>query len=408
MNQKLLRDYARLIAKMGGAVKKGDEVWINAQLDQPDFITTLVEECYLAGAKIVKINWQHNPANKLTYKFASVGELGKVDSYILAKYKYSAKKLPTVLHIISDDPDAMKGINQKKMAKARMKSYPKIKPFRDAMDGKYKWCIAAVPSTAWAKKVFPKLKDEEAVEALWNAILTASRVDGNDPIKNWEEHNAFLLKQRNKLESLDLRTLVYKDTNGTDFQVDLISGLHWGGGAEDCPVKGLFNPNIPSEEVFTSPWAGKCEGTLVASKPLSYNGQLIEDFSITFKNGKAVSVKAKKNQEALEQMIKMDEGACQLGEVALIPVDSPISNTGILFYETLFDENAACHVALGAGFNDVVPNFAEKSQEEIKAMGINDSMIHVDFMIGTKNLNIWGIDSKGKKTQIFKDGNWAI
>ena len=408
MNESLLRDYARLIAQRGVSVKKGDEVWINALLDQPDFVTMVVEECYKAGAKFVSVNWSHNPAAKLTYKYATVGELGRVSPYQLAKYKYSAKKLPSVIHIISDDPDAMKGINQKKMAKARMKSYPKIKPYRDAMDGKYKWCIAAVPSKPWAEKVFPKLKGEEAIEALWKAILMTSRVDGNDPVKNWDDHNAFLLSQRTKLEKLDLRKLIYKDTNGTDFEVELIPGLHWGGGAEDCPVKGLFNPNIPSEEVFTSPMAGKCEGTLVASKPLSYNGQLIEDFSITFKNGHAVSVKARKNQEALEQMIQMDEGASMLGEVALIPYDSPINNTGILFYETLFDENAACHVALGAGFNDVVPDFANKTPDEIKALGINDSMIHVDFMVGTKNLNIWGIDAKGNKVQIFKDGNWAI
>ena len=332
----------------------------------------------------------------------------KVSPYQLAKFKYSAKKLPTVIHIISDDPDALKGINPKKMAKAKMKSYPKIKPYRDAMDGRYKWCIAAVPSKAWAEKVFPKLKGEEAINALWDAILSTSRVDGNDPVENWNKHNDFLIEKRKKLDSLDLRKLIYKDVNGTDFEVDLIPGIHWGGGVEICPEKGPFNPNIPSEEVFTSPYAGKCEGTLVASKPLSYNGQLIEDFSITFKGGRAVSAKARKNQEALEQMIKMDEGAAMLGEVALIAYDSPISNTGILFYETLFDENAACHVALGAGFNDVVPDYANKTQDEIKALGINDSMIHVDFMVGTKTLNIWGVDSKGKKTQIFKDGNWAI
>lgn len=408
MKTELLKDYARLIAQCGGHVNKGDEVWINAQLDQPEFVTMVVEECYKAGAKLVTVNWMHNPAIKLTNKYAPLSVLGRVSPYALAKYKYSAKKLPTVLHIISDDPDAMKGVNQKKMAKARMKSYPKIKPYRDAMDGKYKWCIAAVPSKPWAKKVFPNLNEEDAVEALWDAILKTSRVDGNDPVKNWDDHNAFLINQRKKLENLDLRKLIYKDVNGTDFEVDLIPGINWGGGVEMCPNKGPFNPNIPSEEVFTSPMAGKCEGTLVASKPLSYNGQLIEDFSITFKDGKAVSVKARKNQEALEQMIHMDEGAAMLGEVALIAYDSPISNTGILFYETLFDENAACHVALGAGFNDVVPDFANKTQEEIKALGINDSMIHVDFMIGTKTLNIWGVDANGKKTQIFKDGNWAI
>ena len=235
-----------------------------------------------------------------------------------------------------------------------------------------------------------------------------SRVDGNDPVENWNKHNEFLLKQRKKLADLHLKSLIYHSSNGTDFTCELIDGMLWGGGVEVTPTKGDFNPNIPSEEVFTTPMKGKAEGTLVASKPLSYNGQLIEDFSITFKDGKVSQVKARKNQKLLEQMVSMDEGAKMIGEVALVPFDSPINNSGILFYETLFDENAACHVALGAGFPDCYPGGVEMSMEERAKIGINDSMIHVDFMIGTRDLSIVGIDKDGKKHQIFKDGNWAI
>ena len=408
MEQKLLNDYARLIAFQGGHVLKGDEVWINAGLEQPEFVTMVVEQCYKAGAKKVTVYWHHDPANKLAYKYESVGSLGSVSPMNIAKFKYWVKKLPVVIHIVSDDPDAMKGVNQGKVAKAMAKRYPKIKKYRDAIDGKYKWCIAAVPGKAWAKKVFPKLSEEEAIEALWAAILKTSRVDGNDPVKNWDDHNAFLINQRKKLESFGLKKLIYKASNGTDFQVELVDKMHWGGGCEVAPNKGQFNPNIPSEEVFTTPMRGKAEGTLVASKPLSYNGEVIEDFAITFKDGKVSEVKAKKNQALLEKMVKMDDGASMLGEVALVPFESPINQTGLLFYETLFDENACCHVALGAGFPDLYDGALDMSPEQRKEVGINESMIHVDFMVGTRDLSIVGVDKNGKQIQIFKDGTWAI
>ena len=406
MKEQLLRDYARLIACMGVNVVKGDEVWISAELDQPEFIYMLVEECYKAGAKNVDVRWSYDQLARLHYKYMKLSDLSKPSPMLLTRYKYMSKKLPAMIYITSEDPDGLQGVNQVKMAKSRAKLYPKIKKFRDAMDGKYKWCIAGVPGKAWAKKVFPDLPEEEAMEKLWEAILTTSRVDGNDPVENWKKHNDFLVKQRTKLKELDLRKLYYKASNGTDFTVELIPGASWGAGIEEAPNKGTFNPNIPSEEVFTSPKAGHCKGTLVASKPLSYNGELIDGFSITFKDGKVSEVHAKKNQKLLEQMVGMDEGAKMLGEVALVPYTSPINQTGILFFNTLYDENAACHVALGAGFKELVD--VNLTTEEAKEKGINDSMIHVDFMIGTKDLNIVGEDAKGQKHQIFKDGEWAI
>ena len=408
MEEKLLRDYARLIAKQGGHVVKGDIVWINAGLEQPDFVTAVVDECYKAGAKEVTVYWHHDPVAKLQYLNESVTSLGSVTPMQHAKFKYWVKKFPVVIHIVSDDPDAMKGVNQAKIAKSMAKRYPKIKKYRDAMDGKYKWCIAAVPGKAWAKKVFPSLEENEAMEQLWAAILKTSRVDGNDPVKNWDDHNNFLIGQRDKLGKLNLKKLIYSASNGTDFQVELVDGMKWGGGVEVAPNKGQFNPNIPSEEVFTTPMRGKAEGTLVASKPLSYQGQLIEDFSISFKDGKVCEVKAKKNQSLLEKMVKMDEGASMLGEVALVPFESPINQTGILFYETLFDENACCHVALGAGFPELYPGALDMDVEQRKEIGINESMIHVDFMVGTRDLSIVGVDKNGKKIQIFKGGTWAI
>jgi aminopeptidase len=334
-------------------------------------------------------------------------ELSKVPEYSISEYKYMVKHLPSMLHIVSDDPDAFKGIKQSILSKSSMKVRKKAKPYRDLMDGKYKWCIAAVPSKEWARIIFKGKEDDEAVELLWNAILSTSRVDGH-AVENWEKHNRNLLNHCEKLNSLDLHYLEYKSSNGTNFKVELIKGARWGGGAEYTDDKRIYNPNIPSEEVFTSPLAGSCEGIVYASKPLSYNGQLIDGFSIRFENGRAVEVKAKKNQKLLEQMIAMDDGAAKLGEVALVPYDSPIQNSGILFYETLFDENAACHLALGHGFKELLPNGASLTNEEAKELGLNDSMIHVDFMIGTKDLEIIGTSFDGKKTTIFKDGNWAI
>ena len=408
MDLERLRKYAKLIANVGIAVKPKDEVWINAELDQPEFVRMVVEECYNAGASEVKVFWSDDKTTRLKLKNEKISTLGKLKSFELDKYKYMAKKMPSILHIISEDPDAFKGLNQKKIAKSRAKIYPKIRKYRDQIDGKYKWCIVAVPGKDWAKKVFPKLDEDTAVEKLWEAILTTSRVDENDAIENWNKHNATLISNREKLEKLRLVSLEYKSKNGTDFKVGLNPNMKWGAGIEETPAKGAFNPNIPTEEVFSTPIAGKAEGTLVASLPLSYQGELITDFTITFENGKVTKVTAKKNQKLLETMVKMDEGASMLGEVALVPFSSPINKTGILFYNTLFDENAVCHCALGIGFPELLPGGLEMSPEEIKKAGVNHSMIHVDFMIGTADLSIVGVSEDGRRAQIFKDGEWAI
>ena len=407
MEIKRLQEYAALLANKGINVEKGEEVWINCQLDQIDFVRLVVEECYKAGAKKVRVDFSDNQISKLGFKYAKTSELSKVPNYSIAEYKYMVKHHPSILHIVSDDPDAFKGISQSKLSKVTFSFRKKVKPYRDQMDGKYKWCIAAVPSISWAEKVFPKLKGEEAVEALWEAILSTSRVDGN-AVENWDKHNEELMVHRKQLAALDLQYLEYKSSNGTDFKVELMKGVLWGGGIEFTDSRKSYNPNIPSEEVFTSPKAGSCEGIVYSSKPLSYNGQIIDDFWVRFENGKVVEVGAKKNQKLLEQMVNTDEGSHMLGEVALVPYDSPIQNSKILFYETLFDENAACHLALGHGFKELFPEGAAISNEEAKARGLNDSMIHVDFMIGTKDLSIVGTSFDGKKTVIFKDGNWAI
>ncbi|MDE7082788.1 MAG: aminopeptidase [Clostridia bacterium] len=408
MQKSRLKKYAKLIVKCGLNVKKGQLVFIDCGLDQPEFVAMVVEECYKAGAKRVKVNWSYMPVTKLNYNYRSLETLSEVTEVEKAELQEKVDKLPCKLWLESDDPDGLNGTDSEKIAKAGMARYPIIKPYRDAMENKYQWCIAAVPGKEWAKKVFPDLSDKKAIEKLWEAILYTSRVDDN-PIKAWKEHNENLAKRCKFLNDYKFASLEYKSANGTDFKVGLNEkGIFLGGGEYTLDSNIYYNPNIPSEEVFTTPVRGKAEGKVVATKPLSYQGKLIENFWIRFENGKAVEVHAEKNQDLLEKMISMDEGAAYLGEVALIAHDSPINNTGILFYNTLFDENASCHLALGRGFNNCLENYEKYTVEECERLGVNSSMIHVDFMIGSADTSIVGVTKDGKRVQIFKDGNWAI
>ena len=246
------------------------------------------------------------------------------------------------------------------------------------------------------------------MEKLWEAILYTSRADG-DAVAAWREHNADLKHRCEYLNGLNLRELRYKAPNGTDLTVGLIPEAMFMAGAEDTLGTGItYNPNIPSEEVFTSPMKGKAEGIVYSTKPLSYRGVMIENFSLRFEGGKVVEVHAEKNEDALKTMVNMDEGSAMLGECALVPYDSPISNSGIMFYNTLFDENAACHLALGDGFTSTIRDYDKHSLEELREMGVNSSMIHEDFMIGCPELDITGISADGSEIQIFKNGNWAF
>lgn len=406
--QERLRKYAELIVKCGLNVQEGQEVTIACELDQSEFVTMCVEECYKRGAAKVTVKWAHMPITKLNLIHRSLETLSEVTDIEKAEWERRVNKLSCRLWLDSEDPDGLNGTDNEKISKANMARYPIIKPYRDRLENKEQWCIAAVPGKAWAKKVFPSLSPEKAVEKLWDAILICSRVD-DDPIRAWEKHNENLLKRCKFLNEHQLDKLEYKSANGTDFTVGLNPRGRFTGGGEHTLGSGIyFNPNIPSEEIFTSPLRGIADGKVVATKPLSYQGKLIENFWIRFEKGKAVEVYAEKNQDLLEKMISMDEGAAYLGECALIAYDSPINNTGILFYNTLFDENASCHLALGRGFNECLAGFENMSVEECKKAGINDSMIHVDFMIGSKDMSIVGVTNNGDRIQIFKNGNWVI
>ncbi len=413
MKKTILKQYARLLAVCGVAVKKGDPVIIQAGLDQPEFVAMCVDECYKAGASRVMVEWDYQPLAKLHVRHRTVKSLGTVEDFERAKLQYRVDKNPAMLYLLSDDPDGLKGINQEKLAKAQKAKYGIIKPYRDAMDNKYKWCIAAVPGEAWAKKVFPGVRTTTAVEKLWEAILFTSRViakDGTplDPVAEWHNHNESFANRCAYLNSLHIKSLEYKSANGTDFTVGLMPEGIFCGGSEDTLGGETFNPNIPSEEIFTSPKSGVAEGLVVASLPLSYKGELIENFSVRFEGGKVVEVKAERGEELLKQMVGMDEGAARLGECAFVPYNSPIRESGITFYETLFDENAACHLALGRGFSNCVKDYDKYTLDELTALGVNESMIHVDFMIGTADLEVTAVTESGERVVIFKDGVWAF
>ena len=408
MNKLQLKRYAKLLAKVGINPKKGQWVIVYPELDQPEFTEWVVEELYRAGAGKVTVQWAHQPISKLKYKYEKEETLSATADWEVERLKLYAKELPAMLYLLSEDPDGLSGIDQDKATRIRIARSKVSKPYRDAMDNHYQWCIAAVPGKAWAKKVFPDLQINRAVEALWDAILKASRADGPDPVREWARHNDNIASRCDHLNKLGLVALEYKAGNGTDFRVGLMNESLFLGGGETTLEGRYYNPNIPSEEIFTSPKAGDAEGIVYSTKPLSYQGELIEDFSVRFEKGKVVEVKAKKNQELLEKMISIDEGAAMLGECALIADDSPINNAGILYYNTLFDENASCHLALGKGFANCVRGYADLSPKELAKLGLNDSMIHVDFMIGCKDMQITGVTAKGERVAIFKDGNWAF
>ena len=407
MKKTVLREYAKLIVRTGINVQKGQDVLVMADLDQPEFVKLVVEECYKAKARQVTVQWSYQPLEKIHVRYQSVKTLGSVPEWQKARQQHYCDTLPCRLYLISEDPDGLKGVDTAKMAKARQLSYPILKPYIDDRDGKQQWCIAAVPGVAWAKKMFPELPKGKAVEKLWEAILSTSRV-GEDSIKAWENHNADLRARCDYLNSLGIRELHYTADNGTDLTVGMIPEAMFCGGAEKSRQGIVFNPNIPTEECFISPMKGKAEGIVYSTKPLCYEGQIIDEFSMRFENGKVVEAHAKKGEELLNTMLNMDEGASYLGECALVPQRSPICESGLLFYSTLFDENAACHLAVGAGFTDTIRDCHSKTLEECRALGINESMVHEDFMIGCDSMNIDAICDDGKIVPIFRNGNWAF
>lgn len=408
MDNRKLNEYAELIVKIGANVQKGQKVRLQAEVDQVPLVKAVTEECYKAGASLVEVIWSCGEVAKVHYQYAEAEVLGNVPHWEEERFKQMTKDLPVRIFIESADPDEMDGISADLLSTVGRMRTQVLKKYRDELDGKHQWLIVAAASPKWAKKVFPDETDEAATEKLWEAIFDCVYLGDGNAEDTWKKHTDKMTEKAEWLNEQHFTSLHYTSSNGTDFTVELIPEAKWCGAGDTNHMNGVFYvPNMPTEEVFTSPMKGKCEGRLVSTKPLSWSGQIIDRFTVDFKDGKVVDCHAEQGEDILRKMFAMDEGASMLGELALVPKESPINQSGLMFYNTLFDENACCHVAAGRGFSEVLEGFIDMSDDEIHDKGINDSLIHVDFMIGSDDLHIVGVRADGSSEDIFQNGTWA-
>ena len=405
----MLKKYATLAVKMGVNIQTHDTLVINSPIDCSEFARAIATAAYKEGAKNVVVHYNDQQMQKIILNNSSIETLSDVPSWVSESYNSYAREGANFISISSSDPDAFKGVPVEKIAATQKAKQLALKEYYEkAMSNKVRWCVLSVPSEPWASKIFPELTIEEAMEKLWSVIFSVVRVDTEDPVEAWVNHNKNLDEKISFLNKNSFETLHYKNNKGTNLTVELPTGHLWLGGGEKSTSGIEFNANMPTEEVFTLPKRDGVNGTVVSSKPLSYGGNLINDFSLTFKDGKVIDFSAKEGADVLKQLLDSDESAKYLGEVALVPVDSPISNSGIVFYNTLFDENAACHFAFGKAYPCCLAGGTEMTDEELAKNNVNNSIIHVDFMIGTDDLEITGITKNKDSVTIFKNGNWAF
>ena len=408
MNQKIYEEYAKLAVEIGINLKEGQDVEITASTKCADFVKEIVKVCYEDKARSVKVEWLNEEIDKLRWLYEDEKVMSEVLTWQEEKAKYRAETLPCKIYVDDADPDAYNGIDLKKYAAVRKARYSVLKKYSDKEDNRNQWVIVAIPSVKWAKKVFPELSDDEAVSKLWEAIIKTMRLDQPDPVQAWKDHIDDLQEKSTKLNEMNLDYLEYKSSNGTDLTLKLQPNHYWISARETNMLGNDFTANMPTEEVFTMPKRDGVNGVVYSTKPLSLQGQLVENFKVTFKDGKCVEVSAEKGQDILENMLNMDENSRHLGEVALVPYDSPINQTGLLFSNTLFDENACCHLAFGEAFKNNIRGYENMSEEDFKKVGFNESINQVDFMVGSEDLDIVGVDHDGNRHQIFKNGVWAI
>jgi len=406
----LLKKLASLAVFVGANVQKDQVVVIRSTTETKEIARLIAEEAYLAGAKKVHVSWSDDYVSRSSLKHMSVTDLETVSPWIIEQSQEFINQGACFISIASPIPGLNSDVDPMKAQKMGIALNKALSFFREYMMGnKSQWTIIAAPNQIWAEKVFPNLQGEEAVESLWNAILNASRVTvDNDPILEWKQHNEKLLAHNAILNNFNFKQLHFKNSLGTDLVVELVKDHVWSGGGEVATNGVYFNPNIPTEETFTMPYKWGTKGKVVATKPLNYQGKLIEDFYLVFEEGKVVEFGAKKEQAALENLLNTDEGSRYIGEVALISHDSPISNTNILFLNTLFDENASCHLALGRAYPMNIKNGNHTPIAELEKLGYNNSMSHVDFMFGSADMEIIGTTQDGKKVKVFEKGNFVI
>ncbi len=404
--KKQIEKYADLLVRVGINIQKDQTLVVNSPIECAEFTRVVTKKAYEAGAREVFVRWNDELTEKMKYELASDDIFDEFPQWATDMFNFYADTDATFLTISASDPELMKDIEPKRISRQNKVRNKALNYYRTRlMSDKNVWCIASIPTASWAEKVFPDA-GEKAVDLLWDAIFKAVRVDQEDPVAAWRKHQEALKLNIDFLNTSQFVKLRYKNSIGTDVVVDLPDGHIWAGGGSSAPQGHDFVANMPTEEVFTLPKRDGVNGTIVSSIPLNYNGNLIENFSFKFEDGIVMEFTAENGFDTLREMLETDDGACRLGEVALVPYDSPISNQNILFYNTLFDENASCHFALGKAY-PMVEGVENMSDEEMLAAGINESLIHVDFMIGTDDLEIVGIKADGDEVQIFEKGNFA-
>lgn len=403
-----LQNYAQLLVNTGCALKKGQELLITGPVEAAPFVRMVVQAAWAAGAGAVNVEWTDDTVSRLHYLNAPMSAFETVPDWKALQRNGAAERGAALLSLEGEDPDGMAGIDPARFTAWARSSHRDCRAFYDGMDlGRNVWCIGGVATPAWAKKVFPGLGEREAVERLWAAILSAARADGPDPAKTWAEHSAAFQRRVALLNKRQFDALHYTAQNGTDFTVGMNKNHIWAGGGSETVDGTWFFPNMPTEEIFTSPDRERADGVVYSALPLNYRGGLIEDFWVKFEKGAAVDCGAKGGEDLLKSILDVDEGAKRLGECALVPHASPIAQSGVLFYSTLYDENAACHLALGKGFPECVEGGLDMDEKALRDRHVNLSATHVDFMIGTADLNIDGVLPDGTAVPVFRDGNWA-
>ncbi len=407
ISQKTLNEYAKLIIKIGINLQNGQGLEISCPVEKKDFALALTKAGYLAGASIVRVRWNDEDIEKLTYTYAKTEELTKIPKWLVDSRNELVEKNFCYVAVSADDPEAFKDIPSEKLfavAKARSLA---LKKYSDSvMANAIRWCVVSVPTKEWAKKVFPTSTDPE--QELSKQIEKAMRLNTKSPIDAWKEHIEKLNRRAEFLNEQRFSYLLFKNSKGTDLKVGLSQNHVWLCAEEKAKDGIKFVANMPTEEIFTAPHKDRVDGVLKSAMPLCLNGQIIDNFTIEFKKGKIVSFSAEKGYDALKQLIETDNGTKRLGEVALIGKNSPIAKSKVLFYNTLFDENASCHLAIGKAYPTTISGGDKLSVSELKKLGANDSTEHEDFMIGTPDLSVIGVKENGQRVQIFADGEWVI
>ncbi|MET3698649.1 aminopeptidase [Bacillus oleivorans] len=404
--QQQLEKYAELAVKVGVNVQKGQTLVVTATFDALEFVREVAKKAYEAGAKHVQVDWSDDELSRIKYEMAPEEAFTEYPKWRAKEREELAENGAAFMAIVSSSPDLLKGVDPERIANFQKAAGQALRKYRQyTQSDKVAWTVIAVPSKAWADKVFPN--DSNSVEKLWDAIFKAVRVDQEDPVAAWKKHDETLYQKVDHLNSKRFKKLHYK-AKGTDLVIELHEKHLWVGAGSEDPNGVSFMANMPTEEVFTVPLRDGVNGTVSSTKPLSYGGNLIDNFTLTFENGRIVDVKAEQGEDILKKLVETDEGSHYLGEVALVPHNSPISQSGLLFYNTLFDENASNHLAIGNGYAFCVEGGKKMSDEELEKHGVNSSMTHVDFMIGSAEMDIDGIKEDGSVEPIFRNGNWAF